>query len=64
MLEAFGVPMGKYMLVGEVVPLELAVHEAVLLFSRAPIEERVMEWRREERRSNRGRRALFTEAAF
>ncbi len=37
------------MRVGEVVPLELAVHEAVLLFSRAPIEERVMEWRREER---------------
>ena len=64
MLEAFGVPMGKYMRVGEVVPLELAVHEAVLLFSRAAIEERVMEWRREERRSNRGRRALFSEASL
>lgn len=64
MVDRFGLSMGKHIRLGVIVPLELAVHETVLLFSRVPLEDRVLSWKAEDRTSTRGRHCLLTETSL
>ncbi len=63
MKDAWGMTMAQHIRLGQVVPLEVAVHETVLLFGRARIAERVVCWKREDQRSTRGRKSHITETS-
>lgn len=63
MKDSWGMTMAQHIRLGQVVPLEVAVHETVLLFGRAGIGERVVCWKKEDQRSTRGRKSHITETS-
>ncbi|WP_066515952.1 hypothetical protein [Curtobacterium ammoniigenes] len=63
MSDSWGMSMSKHIRLGQVVPNELAVHETVLLFSRAAVQDRIEAWKQEDQHSTRGRKAQLSETS-